>query len=97
MQLAMLIGSRNCQGLQTRAADGFSIDISLPQEPPSYLYWGLKELFAHAELQARTGEYSEKGAEVALVAGLVVLGLWATGVLKSDGSDDPDAGRLEQK
>ncbi len=94
MQLAMLIGSRNCQGLQTR--DSSHHDL-LPQEPPSYLYWGLKELFAHAELQARTGEYSEKGAEVALVAGLVVLGLWATGVLKSDGSDDPDAGRLEQK
>ncbi|CAL5224953.1 g7723 [Coccomyxa viridis] len=50
-----------------------------------------------SDLQARTGEYSEKGAEVALVAGVIVLGLWATGILKTDGSDDPDAGRVEQK
>ena len=57
----------------------------------------MNELFAYADLQARTGEYSEKGAEVALVAGLIVLGLWATGVLKTDGSDDPDAERVEQK
>lgn len=56
----------------------------------------VNQLLACAELQARTGEYSEKGAEVALVAGLVVLGLWATGVLKTDGSDDPDAGRVER-
>ncbi len=40
-------------------------------------------LHAAADLQARTGEFSEKGAEVALVAGLVVLGLWATGVIKT--------------
>ena len=32
---------------------------------------------------------------MALVAGLVVLGLWATGVIKTGSSDDPDA--LEQK
>lgn len=41
-----------------------------------------------ADLQARTGQYSEKAAEVALVAGLVVLGLWATGVIKLDGERD---------
>ena len=52
---------------------------------------------ACADLQARTGELSEKGAEVALVAGVVVLGLWATGVIKTDAGDDPDSGRLERK
>ena len=56
-----------------------------------------ERLFACADLQARTGELSEKGAEVALVAGVVVLGLWATGVIKTDAKDDTDPGRLERK
>ena len=56
-----------------------------------------ERLCACADLQARTGELSEKGAEVALVAGVVVLGLWATGVIKTDAADDTDSKRLERK
>ena len=72
-------------------------EICAGEEIASSQIRGSEELFACADLQARTGEYSEKGAEVALVAGVVVLGLWATGILKTDGSDDPDVGRVKQK
>lgn len=35
-----------------------------------------------ADLQARTGQYSEKVAVVSLAAGLATLGLWAAGIIK---------------
>jgi hypothetical protein len=40
----------------------------------------------HSDLQAKTGQYSEKAAVVGLAAGLLVLGLWATGILKGKDS-----------
>ncbi len=40
----------------------------------------------HADLQARTGQYTEKAAVVGLVVGVITLGLWSTGVLKSANS-----------
>ncbi|BDA40356.1 probable TVP38/TMEM64 family membrane protein Mb1528c [Coccomyxa sp. Obi] len=39
-----------------------------------------------SDLQARTGQYTEKAAVVGLVVGVITLGLWSTGVLKSANS-----------
>ncbi|EIE22112.1 hypothetical protein COCSUDRAFT_66464 [Coccomyxa subellipsoidea C-169] len=39
-----------------------------------------------SDLQARTGQYTEKAAVIGLVLGLITLGLWSTGVIKSPDS-----------
>ena len=51
-----------------------------------YIYAGFAETarVGGADLQARTGQYSEKVAVVSLAAGLATLGLWAAGIIKGD-------------